>query len=314
MLNSKTFRAIAAVLFSVLFGLLLIYRFAPGLTLQAIYASYTLRSGVSSAVADIPGSADAPALRVPYYTGGEGPLLVLLHGFGDSKISFVQAAEWLTPHFRVVLPDVPGFGDTDQDLQQSYGARSQTKRLHRFLEHIDAFADGPIVLGGNSMGGHISAAYALQHPERVRKLVLLDAAGLRVDDPVPYRASEAPLRSEAEFEEYLEGNFVNKPFVPGPFKRMFIEKSQKNFEWLNKIRADLRSDPDYLLNDRIAGIAVPTLVLWGDRDTTVSPAHARVWDASLPNSQLIILPEMGHSPQYENPEQTAKIIVDFLSE
>lgn len=305
-------RAIAAVIFTLVFGLLLVYRFVPGATLAAIYQIYALRSSVSEKIADIPAAADAPALTIPYYQGGEGPVLVLVHGFGDSKLSFVQSAQWLTPHYTVILPDVPGFGDTKQVPEETYGAHAQSERLHRFLTHIDALHDGPIFLGGNSMGGHISAAYALQHPENIAKLLLLDAAGLRVDDPVPYKASQAPLTTEEEFDAYLEGNFVKKPWVPGPFRKLFIEKSQANFEWLNKIRADIREDPDYILNNRITNLTMPILILWGDSDTTVTPAHADYWHANTPNSKLVILKAMGHSPQYERPQETAEVILDFL--
>lgn len=309
----NTTNRIAAVVFTILFGLLLIYRFFPGVTLAAIYQSYALRSGVSAEVAEIPATDSAPALRVPYYQGGQNQqIMVLLHGFGDSKISFVQSARWLVPHYTVIMPDVPGFGDTDYSANESYGPRSQVARLHRFLEHIQALRNGPIILGGNSMGGHISAAYALQYPENVQKLLLLDSAGLRVDDPVPYKPSAAPLRTNEDFDAYLDGNFVKKPWVPGPFRKMFIEKSQANFERLNQIRADIRADQDYILNDRIQQIAQPTLVLWGDQDTTVSPAHARYWDAQLPDSTLIILEAMGHSPQYERPQETAQLLLDFL--
>ena len=105
---------------------------------------------------------------------------------------------------------------------------------------------------------------------------------------------------------------MQKPYIPESFKLHFVSNSQKNFDWLNRIRSDIREGDDYILNDRAAMIETQTMILWGDSDTVVSPAHAQVWSRLLPNAILIILDETGHSPQYERPEDTAQVIRSFL--
>ena len=80
----------------------------------------------------------------------------------------------------------------------------------------------------------------------------------------------------------------------------------------NVVAADIREGKDYILNDRAASILTQTLIIWGDSDTVVSPAHAQVWSRLLPNSTLIILDQTGHAPQYERPEDTALILKSFL--
>ncbi|MCB1169383.1 MAG: alpha/beta hydrolase [Leptospiraceae bacterium] len=275
----------------------------PGIILQGMYHYYAFRAGVTSRTVSVDG------YEIPYYRGGEGPTLVLVHGFGDSKISFLQTAAFLTDSYDVILLDVPGFGDTEHKESRSYDIHSQVITLDSFLKKIGA---QEFYLAGNSMGGHISAAYALMHPDRVKKLALLNAAGLRVDDPVPYKPSEAPLRSVEDFDKYVGETFVREPFIPRAFKLHFVSNSIKNFHWLNRIRRDIRQGQDYILNDRAATIQTQTLILWGDSDTVVSPAHAQVWSRLLPNSVLIILDDTGHAPQYERPEDTARILKSFL--
>ena len=250
--------------------------------------------------------------RLPYYKGGQGPVLVLLHGFGDSKISFLQTARYLTSQYTVILPAVPGFGETERDPALKYGAHDQARRLLRFLNQIDALSDGPILLGGNSMGGHISAAFALAYPEHVRRLILLDPAGLQIDGTGTYAPDQSPLKTDADFEAQLDRTFVEKPYVPGPVRKALIARAADDFDWLNRVRADLRADSDYRLNDRIQKLNIPTLIVWGDHDQIISPAHAEYWHAHVPDSKLVILKDMGHAPQYERPEETARVILEFL--
>lgn len=293
----------AGILLALIGGAQLFIHFFPGIILSAMTRYYAFQANVEQRFVDIEG------YRIPYYRGGEGPTLVLVHGFGDSKIRFLQTASFLTDSYDVILLDLPGFGDTEQIADRNYSIRRQAETLNKFLETIQT---GPVYLAGNSMGGHIGAALTLMHPDQVRKLVLLNAAGLRVDDPVPYKPAEAPLRTVDDFDKSIGEMFKRKPYIPTAFKIHFVANSQKNFLWLNRIRQDIREGKDYILNDRAASILTQTLIIWGDSDTVVSPAHAQVWSRLLPNSTLIILDQTGHAPQYERPEDTALILKSFL--
>src|SRR5471030_1702940 len=92
-----------------------------------------------------------PGLRMPYLEGGSGDTLVLVHGFAGDKDNFTRMARFLTPHYRVICPDLPGFGDASRDPGASYAIAAQVERLRAFL---DVHAPGRIHLGGNSMGGY----------------------------------------------------------------------------------------------------------------------------------------------------------------
>ena len=288
-----------------------VYVFAPSLALKAIYEGYQLRSGVSERSATLPDGE-----TVSYFEGGVrgAPVLVLVHGFGDSRNSFVQSARWMSDGHHLILPEMRGFGDSPRDPSRKHSIRAQVERLDAFLSAPGVLPDPsrPVVLVGNSMGGHVSAAYALAHPERVRALVLLSPAGLRVDDPVPYHDVERAIESEADFDAYMDKLFFKKPWIPAPFRADFIAKSKEGFAWLQRIRGEIRGGEDYVLNDRIRAIRAPTLIVWGEHDGIVRPVHAALWNRDIPGSRLIRLEDAGHSPQYEMPERTARLILEFL--
>ena len=282
----------------------------PSWILAGLYGTYAWRSGVQVTGIDI---AESPLLA---YEGGPEPSdekipLLLLHGFGDSMISFVQTARWLTPRHHVLLPQLPGFGESPDNPDLSYSIRSQVERVHALLDK-KGWQKAHLV--GNSMGGHISAAFALRYPERVGKLVLLSPAGLRVDDPIPYRPQEKPISTPEAYDAFMGQLFYKRPWVPEPFKKDFMAKSAERFEWLAHVRQEIREGEDYILNDRIPEIKAPTLIIWGRHDGVVRVAHAPVWHQSISGSKLILQEDSGHSPQYEYPERTARQILEFLGE
>ncbi len=294
--------AAAAVL--VFASLLFTYFLYPRALLGIVYKIYEFRAGVSEKTIDVDG------YSAGYLEGGSGPALVLLHGFGDSRISFAQSSRYLTDRYRVIMPDLPGFGATAHDVSRNYSIQSQVVFLHKFLKKLGI---GSFFLGGNSMGGHISAAYTLRYPEQVKALILIAAAGLQVRDPTPYRQSLKRIETEADFDAFIDKTFVKKPFIPRPFKDYMIESSARDFEWLNRIRSDIRAGGDYILNNRIRNIRRPTMVLYGDRDLIVEPDVSRLYLKSIRGSKAVVFTNCGHAPQYEEVERTAQEIRDFLA-
>ena len=154
--------------FAVLLGVVLlvggiVYFFFPETLIHATKQYYSWNAGVTEKKIAIDG------YPVTYYDGGKGETVVLIHGFGDSNISFLQLAKWLTHKYRVILPAVPGFGATPRRKNRKYSIHAQVKFFHKFFRKLKL---KQFHLGGNSMGGHISAAYTLSYPKEVRSLFL----------------------------------------------------------------------------------------------------------------------------------------------
>jgi pimeloyl-ACP methyl ester carboxylesterase len=282
-----------------------IYFFKPGIAIQGLYRIYLLQAKLDAKTLQV------GETRFHYYEGGTGRDLILIHGFGDSKVSFVQMVSKLKGHYHVILPDVPGFGESEKVPGQNHSIGKQMERIYQFTE---ALGIKKAAWAGNSMGGHIAAAMAIHHPEKVQKLMVLSPAGLLVDDPIPYREVDHPLRNDEDFELYMKQVFFIKPWIPNPFQKEFSRNSQLSFDWNNGIRKNIREGADYLLNDQIAQIKCPTLIIWGKADGVVRVAHAPIWNEKIQGSKLIIIDDLGHSPQYENPAKTADLIESFLNE
>ncbi len=297
-------RVLMAFLFVGASAGLIIYFFFPQVLLSFVQWQYEQASGV------IEKSAQVDGYNVTYYEGGKGEPLVLIHGFGDRKLSFVQTVRWLTPHFRVILPEVPGFGNTAHDPGRIYSIRGQVDFFHKFFKKLGLKS---FALGGNSMGGHISVAYALHHPKQVKRLLLLDATGLHVKSiPPPYKDPASSIQNREDFHKYMKKVFYKIPAIPRSFEEFLIKRMGADFVWQNRVRSDIRRGKDYILNEKLSGIKMPTLLLWGDSDQIVLPAIGHAFRKEIPHATWVTMKHCGHSPQYERPRETAEIVLRFL--
>lgn len=180
---------------------------APGFvvwTMQSVVASL---SGLDSRAIEV------DSYTVHYYEGGSGPPLVLLHGMADEKNSFAATAAELTDTHRVILPDLQGHGENARDPDRDYSIAGHVAFLDRLIAELglDRFA-----LGGNSMGGHVSAAYTLAHPEKVEKLILVNAPGLKLDDHVVYGGFGERMETREDFYAVMDRVVHTRPALPGP--------------------------------------------------------------------------------------------------
>ncbi|WP_372365456.1 alpha/beta fold hydrolase [Candidatus Uabimicrobium sp. HlEnr_7] len=296
---------LASIVLLIIFYVAIIYFFFPQQVLDFKQSIDQKKAGLTAKKAVIDN------YEITYYEGGKGETLVLIHGFSDSKASFLQISKWLTKHYRVILPEVPGFGISAKDKTRHYGIRDQVEFLGKLFSKLQL---KEFHLGGNSMGGHISTAYTLRYPQQVKSLLLLNAAGVTVTDGIPYELVEKPIENAEEFDMYMKMLFVNRPLIPGSVRKMMIANAQKNFEWLNYLRTEIRERKDVILNDRVPQIKQRTLILWGDGDAIVVPQVGERYHELLPDSRLIVIPNCGHLPQYEYPKKTSAIMLDFLKE
>lgn len=252
--------------------------------------------------------------KISYLEGGKGETIILLHGFGDQKDSWVKFARPLTKNYRVIIPDLPGFGDSSKIPAQSYDMNTQLARMAAF---IDKASIGKYHVAGNSMGGLIAGLLAASYPDRVLSLALLDAYGIgnREKSALVKELEKGvnPLIVEKpeDYNRLLYFVFAKPPSIPGPIKKYLAARSQESAEFNKKVFNEANGEK--LLEEKMVGIKARTLVIWGDTDRVFPVSSARVIEQGIPASKVIIMKDCGHVPMLERPEEASSYYLSFLS-
>lgn len=254
----------------------------------------------------------ADGTHYAYLEGGQGEALMLLHGFGANKDSFARIARFLTPHNRVIVPDNLGFAESGHPPDADYSPNAQAERLHAL---VAALGIKELHLGGSSMGGQIAMSYAVLYPTEVKSLWLLDTAGIWSAPESEYRrllreTGNNPLivRNEEEFAQLFPWVMHQPPFIPRPIMNVIAQERIRNVDLEQKIFKQISTDS---VEDRVRGLPTPTLIVWGELDRTLDVGSAEVLHKLMPNSQMIILPNIGHLPAIESPKRSAEDYLRF---
>ncbi|NIB41673.1 alpha/beta hydrolase [Pseudomaricurvus alkylphenolicus] len=253
-----------------------------------------------------------------YLEGGasDSAVMVLVHGFGANKESWLPYARLLTSKYRVIIPDVPGFGESPQIMDKDYRSKTQADRLNAFLNRIGI---DHCHISGNSMGGLIAARYTIAYPEQVDTLTLFNNAGIDAKKQTPFYeqmlGGEATLviRTREEFQQLLSVVSHRPMKVPARFLDVIAEESIERAPLLDRIFASLKEEiMDDYLNQYLPDIRVPTLVLWGRQDKIFDYGLVNVMVEQIPDSHGVILESTGHTPMIERPADTARHQLHFL--
>jgi len=257
------------------------------------------------------------AWRITYLDGGRGQALILLHGFGANKDNWTPVARYLSPHFRLIAPDLPGFGESSRPMDAKYSIGAQVERLDQFVTalRIERFH-----LGGHSMGGAIAGAYAAKYGYKVNSLWLIAPGGVISAQPselaenlVAGHQNILIVETPEDYDRLMTFVFVHKPYIPGVIKKYFISEAihqrPLNEIIFNQIIAAWSSEPlERLLKD----LPIPALILWGDHDRVLHVSGASVLASLLPKSETVIMEQVGHAPILEKPKASAQFLLDFL--
>jgi pimeloyl-ACP methyl ester carboxylesterase len=254
----------------------------------------------------------ADGTRMVWLEGGTGAPLVLVHGFGADKDNFTRVARYLTPHYRVIAPDLVGFGESAHRADVDYHYAAQAGRLRAFVQ---ALGLSRIDLGGNSMGGGIAMSYAAQHPTEVASLWLIDCAGIAEAPPselakIVTTTGENPLMitQESDFPAFLKFVMSDPPYIPGSVMDVLARERIANQALERQVFAQIATDS---VSASIKGLATPTLILWGDEDRALSVGTVPVLRMLLPNAQAVVMPHIGHAPMIERPKDSAEDYLRF---
>ncbi len=289
----------------------------PGFSYGILATVERLRSGLYVMETQVDGT------QIAYLEGGDGEVVVLLHGFTANKDHWTRIAGYLTPQLRVIAPDLPGFGESGLVEGGDYSVEAQAERLKAFATALGLTR---FHLGGSSTGGNIAGVYAARYPESVKSLWLVAPLGVAGAEPSEadrmIASGEPPpliISHPREYGRVLDLVFEERPWIPQPMRRYLARQAAARFHHYNWIYRQIRTTgPDGMpgpatpLQPFLQGSTIPTLILWGDRDQVLDVSGASLLADAMEDARVEIMPGVGHLPMLEDPEGTAALYLEFL--
>jgi pimeloyl-ACP methyl ester carboxylesterase len=259
--------------------------------------------------------------RVHLVAMGEGVPLLFLHGLGASWVTWGPVLPLVTPYCQAVAPDLPGHGDSDP--LHPYTLEQASPWVEALL---DALGLGRVALVGNSLGGLVALAFALERPHRVSHLVLVDAAGLGRQVSWVLRLATLPLLGEVleapsprGTERLLRRLIFADPRHVTPALVTELTRVRSRPGAKETVLAALRHGVGLLgvkgrvlLGRRLGGVRCPLLVVWGEKDRVFPVRQALQVRRSAPHARVVVFPRCGHWPHYEDPDAFVRLLLEFV--
>lgn len=248
---------------------------------------------------------DVAGTRTPvsYTERGEGHPFLILHGGGGPQtvtgFADLLAAE---RHAHVITPTHPGFGGTARP--DGFSTIAQLARLYIAL--LDRLGLDDVTVVGNSIGGWIAAELALLGSPRVSRVVLVDGVGIEVEGHPVTDISPLSMDELARLSYFNPAAFRIDPDAMTEAQRAGMAANRAALQVYGGARM---GDP--ALRGRLAAVACPALVVWGEADRIGDPDYGRAYAAAIPGARFELLPGAGHLPQLETPEQLLRAVWDF---
>lgn len=250
------------------------------------------------------------------------PVLLLVHGLSGSRDNWNRVARYLTPHYHVIIPDLPGQGDSRVPNDFDYSIPNLTEKLRRFVESIQV--DTNIHIAGHSMGGAVSLLYTAQYPLETKSLFLIGSAGVFKSANTPYLKDPNLLKDfivskPGDFDRLFKVAAHMPPFIPNELKveqeKLMISNVVNNTKLVEQLilMSKIYTPDTFALAAR--SIDQPTLILWGEKDQIINVEAASELKSLLKNAQdPIILKDVGHTPILEQEQVLVNHYLKFLKE
>jgi pimeloyl-ACP methyl ester carboxylesterase len=261
-------------------------------------------------------------MQVHYRDEGKGTPIVLIHGTASSLHTWDDWTKQLTKNYRVIRMDLPAFGLTGANVSGDYSIQYYTQFLHQFLSkmNVDKF-----YLAGNSLGGNIAWNYTADYPEKVKKLVLVDASGLPTnkEQPAIFKMAKTPIISSLFL--YVTPRF----FIKKNMKEVYADDAKVTEELITRYHEMAlrtgnrqafidRAKTDFNLEgktnfEKLNSIKTETLLIWGAEDNWIPLDNGKRMQTALTNSKLVVIENSGHVPMEENPSESLAFFLSFIN-
>jgi 3-oxoadipate enol-lactonase len=258
---------------------------------------------------------EANGIRIHYTIEGDGPPVVLLHGFPLDRSMWDPQVRALSRDYRVIAPDLRGLGATQLGNVDTSSMEFMADDVHALLERIGVRQ--PVVLGGLSMGGYVAFAFWRQRHEQVRGLFLADTRATADTDEA--------RRNRFQLIEQMERDNSIRPAVEAMFPKLMAPASYDRAELVAHVQGMNARQTPAGLSAALRGIAArpdstpllgqiecPTLIVVGQQDSFTPPSDARAMHAAIPSSELLEVPNAGHLAPLEAPDAVNQVLLGFL--
>ena len=289
----------------------------PYLLVRAQFQGERLRAGLEVSEVTAAGhrwvyayADDAPA---------NAPTVVMIHGFTGSKENWYPLAERLRGKYRLLIPDLPGWGQSERKPGADYGFVAQAQRVADFIRLESP--GKPVVLLGHSMGGGIAALVAARYPQVVSKVGLLDAAGVRFNENqfgLDVLAGKNPfaVTDDASLQRYIDIVFHRqqaKPWIPWPASSGLIAMRTRDAAFEQSVLDKIGRGPEqFAPGDAAVNIHQPALLLWGRQDAVIDPSAMAIYAAKMPQARQVLVDDAGHMALMEQPAAVADAVVQLI--
>ena len=251
---------------------------------------------------------------------GDAPTIVMLHGFTGMKETWYPLAERLRGRYRLLIPDLPGWGESERKPGDDYGFVAQSARVDAFIL-AGPTPQRPGVLLGHSMGGGVAALVAARYPNDVARVGLFDAAGVRFKDNQFGRdvlAGKNPfgVTDATSLKRYIDTVYYDasaKPTIPWPASTGLIERRLRDAAFEQAVLDRIGRSPErFLPGEEAAHIRQPTLLLWCRQDAVIDPSALGLYAARIPQAEQVMLDGCGHMSIMERPDAVAAAVTALI--
>lgn len=251
--------------------------------------------------------------KINYVEAGDPakPTVILLHGLGGQSANWAFNIPALAANYHVIAPDQIGFGKSDR-LTIKYRVGTYVDFLDKFMSELKIEKAS---LVGNSLGGWVAALTAIKYPNRVEKIVLADAAGLKPPDIDLAQIYSLNYSTRDEVRQLVKLVFFNQAIFGS---EMFIEQSltlriaANDGYTINSLIESIKRNEDFL-NGRLGEIKKPTLIVWGKQDGLLKVTDGEQYKREIAGSELIVFDQCGHVPMVEKAADFNKAVLAFLA-